>query len=193
MEYIIINEDINELSIELKQIYYSAIIEQEYELSNKTFIETISEVIEQNNETLHSFTMMNSEASFSIDFDEELVLNFLKKIDFILQDISETAYKFNEKFQNSCDIMAIIVPYALGKMNVTNDDVLLFLGLAIGISKIVVRTISDKYDKFKNEKNQNKELQDICLLNLELLENLKETKETQEYTEKIKRVLDRLD
>ena len=89
--------------------------------------------------------------------------------------------------------MAIIVPYALGKMSVSNDELLLFIGLAIGISKIVVGTLATRYKEYNNKKVSKDELRDICKRNLEVLKNVNEIKEIEKYTEEINMILSRLD
>lgn len=191
MNIIITNDEINNISYQLKQIYYAVEIEQEYQLTNNTIIDMISEVIEHNNELLQQFIEMNPESSYSVNFNEELVRAFFDKIENILQDVNNVVYKFNVMFQNTSDIMAIIVPYILGKMCVTNDEMLLFVGLAIEISKIVISSFANKQEK-NDEKVIVDELKNICLTNLEVLKNVSETKEVQKYIEQINEIIEKL-
>lgn len=192
MKIVISDDEIKDISYELKLIYYSIVIEQEFEVSNNVFADTISEVVEENNKLLHDFTVVNKESSFSISFDKELVHNFFNRIDNLLQDIGKVIFKCNDKFQNTSDIMAIIVPYILGKIAVSNDELLLFIGLAIGIGKIAVGTFANKYEKCIDEKTKNDELKDICIMNLEILKNVDQTEEIQKYTEGLNEILEKL-
>ena len=158
MEVVITDDEIKDISYELKQIYYSIVIEQEFEMSNNVFADTVLEVVERNNKLLQDFTVSNKGSSFSINFDEELVHNFFNRIDNLLQDIRKVIYKCNDKFQNTSDIMAIVVPYILGKIAASNDALPLFIALAIGIGKIAVGTFANKYEKSIVEKTTNDEI-----------------------------------
>ena len=79
MEVVITDDEIKDISYELKQIYYSIVIEQEFEMSNNVFADTVLEVVERNNKLLQDFTVSNKGSSFSINFDEELVHNFFNR------------------------------------------------------------------------------------------------------------------
>lgn len=192
MKIIITDDEIKDISYELKQIYYSIVVEQEFEIFNNVFVDTISEVVDENNKLLQNFTVINKNSSYSINFDKELVHNFFNRINNLLQDIGKVIYKCNDKFQNTSDIMAIIVPYILGKIAVSNDELLLFIGLAIGIGKIAIGTFAKKYEKCIDEKTTNDELKDICNMNLEILKNADKTEEIQKYTENLNEILEKL-
>ncbi len=189
MEVVITDDEIKDISYELKQIYYSIVIEQEFEMSNNVFADTVLEVVERNNKLLQDFTVSNKGSSFSINFDEELVHNFFNRIDNLLQDIRKVIYKCNDKFQNTSDIMAIVVPYILGKIAASNDALPLFIALAIGIGKIAVGTFANKYEKSIVEKTTNDELKNICIMNLEILKNVDQTEEIQKYAEGLNQIL----
>lgn len=192
MKIVMTENEIKGLSYELKQIYYAIVIEQEFEFPNNVYVDIISEVVEENNKLLQEFTIAHNDSSYSINFDEELVQNFFNRIDNLLQDIGKVVYKFNEKFQNTSDIMAIIVPYIVGKICVSNDEILLFIGLAIGISKIAIGTFTNKYEKYIDEKTINDDLKDICIMNLEVLKKAEKTEEIQKYTEDLNKILEKL-
>lgn len=192
MKIVMTENEIKGLSYELKQIYYAIVIEQEFEFPNNVYVDIISEVVEENNKLLQEFTIAHNDSSYSINFDEELVQNFFNRIDNLLQDIGKVVYKFNEKFQNTSDIMAIIVPYIVWKICVSNDEILLFIGLAIGISKIAIGTFTNKYEKYIDEKTTNDDLKDICIMNLEVLKKAEKTEEIQKYTEDLNKILEKL-
>lgn len=193
MKIVVTEDEIKDISYELKQIYYAIAIEQELEISNNVYVDIIFEVVEGNNKSLQEFNMLHNDSSYFINFDEQLVQNFFNRIDNLLRDIGKVVYKFNEKFQNTSDIMAIIVPYILGKISVSNDEVLLFIGLAIGIGKIAIGTFANRYEEYIDEKTINDELKDICIMNLEVLKNADKTEEIQRYTEDLNRILEKLD
>lgn len=191
MEFVLSQSNTNELALYLNELYYNTVIENKISQKNEHILIIIASVRYKNSLIKNKFSDSQGVA-YAFDPSEKLCQYYLQKINPLMKQVYSLADACNTKFQNIADIMAVITPYILIKFELGTDEILLVVGLAIVLAKIVVETLSEKNnieDTFSDT-----EILNICESNIQYLKNMKTdsyNKELEAYEKTLSEILDK--
>ena len=191
MEFVLSQKNTNELALYLNELYYYTVIENKISQENEYISIIVSSVKYKNSLTATKFADSNG-AAYAFDPSKKLCQYYLQKIDPFMKQVYSLADACNTKFQNIADIMAVITPYILIKFELGTDEILLVVGLAIVLAKIVVENLSEKNNIEGTFSDT--EILNICESNIQYLKNIKTdscNKELETYEKSLSEILDK--
>lgn len=162
-----------ELVYKLKICYMDIMLEDKVNDCDNWFVNAIQDAVFQGNQALQSLFSDNANTQYQIDTDNTVYAKFMQHIEPLVSSGFQLANSIQNIFNTTTDLVGILLPFILQIMQICDEDVGVFVGVAIIIAQLIVQYLADQ-DSKRKEKEMQKSIEFICRSNLAYLQQLTE-------------------
>lgn len=162
-----------ELVYKLKICYLDIFLEDKVNDCDNWFINAIQDSVLQGNQELHNLFTDNADTQYRTDTDNTIYSKFMQHIEPLINSVFQLANSIQNRFNASTDLVGILSPFILQKMQICNEDVGVFIGVGVIIAQLIVQRLAEQEIK-KREKEMHNSIESICHSNLIYLHQLAE-------------------
>lgn len=164
-----------ELAIELKDIYSGIIFDGTIVDDGSELKKLIIDIVDENNKLTKKLFDENPESSFLFDGSAQLIKAFLGKFSSLINDGVDIARRVSFSSDNTIDITTTVLPFVITRLGIANNEVGIFLSLALCMTKIILSKSERNHKKSNEKKLTTQELSNMINKFEELYSNLEDS------------------